>query len=87
LATYDIRSPRRLRATRHVIRGYAAGGQKSVYECFLSQGEKTRLSSQIEKILNREEDSFMLLRLDPRASVITLGIAAPPENPDFFYCG
>jgi hypothetical protein len=29
----------------------------------------------------------MLLRLDPRASVIARGIAVAPEDPPFFYHG
>jgi len=43
LAAYDISAPDRLRAMLYAVKGYATGGQKSVYECFLSQGERQEL--------------------------------------------
>jgi len=87
LAAYDISAPDRLRAMLYAVKGYATGGQKSVYECFLSQGERQELMTTIARIVEPDEDSFMLLRLDPRAKVIALGIAVPPEDPPFFYFG
>lgn len=38
-------------------------------------------------VLNLREDSFLLIRLDPRQRVHTLGLAIPPSNPDWFYVG
>ena len=87
LAAYDISAPRRLRAALYAVKDYATGGQKSVYECFLSQGERQELMTTIARVIDPSEDSFMLLRLDPRAKIVTLGIAVPPEDPPFFYFG
>lgn len=35
LAAYDVSDPKRLQQALHVLRDYATGGQKSVFECFL----------------------------------------------------
>ncbi len=87
LAAYDIGSPSRLRAALHAVKGHATGGQKSVYECFLSQGERQALLQTVARVIEMQEDSFLLLRLDPRAKMLALGVAVPPEDPPFFYFG
>jgi len=84
LACYDVREPRRLRAALHLVKGYATGGQKSVHECFLTDGEKADLLHDMAYVLE-EEDSFLLLRLDPRARVLTLGKAIEPADEPYFY--
>jgi CRISPR-associated protein Cas2 len=87
IAAYDVAHERRRRACLALARGYATGGQKSVYECFLSPGEKTALLHAISLIQDEAEDRFLLLRLDPRAAVFTLGIAEVPVDPQHFYIG
>jgi CRISPR-associated protein Cas2 len=87
IAAYDIRSPDRLREALHVMRGYSCGGQKSVFECFLTDAEKRDLLAEIESVMDASEDRFLLMRLDPRSRVRTLGIAVEPADPDFFYVG
>lgn len=87
LAAYDIADATRLRHALHAVKGYATGGQKSVFECFLSAGEQGSLLSEVRETVNLDEDAFLLLRLDPRAKVITLGIGVAPADPPFFYHG
>ncbi len=87
IAAYDICDPRRLREALHVLRGYACGGQKSVFECFLTAAEKRELLVGIRAVMDEGEDRFLLLRLDPRSRVQTLGIAVEPADPDFFFVG
>lgn len=87
LAAYDVADPRRLRASLHLVKAYATGGQKSVYEIFLSPAEKGHLLHDMAMVLDSGEDSFLLLRLDPRSRVHTLGIAPPPVDPPYFYFG
>jgi len=36
-------------------------------------------------VLQEDEDSFLLLRLDPRACVLTLGKALEPADSPYFY--
>ena len=87
VAAYDIRNPRRLRAVLRAVKAYATGGQKSAYECFLTEAERRALIDEVQAIIEHEEDTFLLLRLDRRACVHALGIASAPEDPPFFYYG
>ena len=87
LAAYDISNPVRLRKALKVLRNYATGGQKSVFECFLGDGEKVALLYEIGEVLDLDEDRFFLVRLDPRSKVQTLGIAIRPADPGVFYVG
>lgn len=85
LAAYDVADPRRLRAALELVKGYSTGGQKSVYECFLTAGGRARLLRGMALALEESEDSFFLLRLDPRARVIALGTAVEPVEAPYFY--
>jgi CRISPR-associated protein Cas2 len=85
LAAYDVADPRRLRAALELVKGYATGGQKSVHECFLTEGERTQLLREVARVLDEHEDSFLLLRLDPRARVLTLGRAVEPVEAPYFH--
>ncbi len=87
LAAYDISAPRRLHLMLKAVREYSTGGQKSAYECFLTESERDDLLSAVTEVMDREEDRFFLLRLDRRAKVATLGIAVRPADPDYFYLG
>lgn len=86
LAAYDVRDPKRLSAALHLVRSHATGGQKSVHELFLSVVEKAGLLLDMNQLLENE-DRFILLRLDARASVLTHGKANAPADPDYFYLG
>lgn len=86
IAAYDICDSKRLRNALRVVRAYASGGQKSVYECFLTPSEKNQLLDQIGAVI-AEEDRFFLLRLDRRCRVILLGKAVPPQDGSFYYVG
>ncbi|MDD4915972.1 MAG: CRISPR-associated endonuclease Cas2 [Methylococcales bacterium] len=87
LAAYDISCNRRLRKALRVLRGYASGGQKSVFECFLTQVEKAQLLAEIEDVINPDEDRFMLLKLVGVKHIRTLGKAVLPQDGSFFYVG
>jgi CRISPR-associated protein Cas2 len=87
LAAYDVNDPARLRASLDLIKGYATGGQKSAYECFLTPAEKAALLCDMTRVLETEADRFLLVGLDPRSRVFTLGVATVPVDPPFFYIG
>lgn len=87
IAAYDISDPRRLVRCLRVLRNYATGGQKSVFECYLSAAERQALLVEMGKAMNVGEDRFFLVRLDPRSRVQALGIAVPPFDLPFFYVG
>ncbi len=85
LAAYDVRDPGRLRRAHRVLRDYSTGGQKSVFECFLTERERKDLLRRVEGVMELEEDRFFLLPLDARAKTRTLGRGeAPSDAPVFF---
>lgn len=87
IAAYDISSARRLRAALKLVKEYATGGQKSAYECFLTPTERRDLLRELRAVIEPREDRVLLIRLDPRSRVHTLGIGEAPQDPPFFYCG
>jgi CRISPR-associated protein Cas2 len=87
LAAYDVSAPARLARALEVVRGYASGGQKSAYECWLTDREWWALNHGIAEIIDPAEDRFALFRLSPRRPLITLGVAEPPADPDLLYFG
>ncbi|MBP6719559.1 MAG: CRISPR-associated endonuclease Cas2 [Rhodoferax sp.] len=87
LGAYDISEPRRLTAALQLTRAYATGGQKSVHELYLTVAERTALIEDMSILMDLATDRFLLLRLDPRSRVHTLGKAVPPSDPDYFYVG
>jgi CRISPR-associated protein Cas2 len=87
IAAYDISDDRRLREALKILKGYAAGRQKSVFECFLTAAERKHLVYEIQALLDPVEDRFVLLRLEPRGKTRVRGKAVKPMDPPWFYVG
>ena len=87
IAAYDVSDAGRLREALKLLKGFASGRQKSVFECFLTEAEKRELLAGVRSVLDAHEDRFVLLRLDPRGKVRTLGKAVKPVDPPWFYVG
>jgi CRISPR-associated protein Cas2 len=87
IAAYDIADNGRLRDALKVLKGYATGRQKSVFECFLTAAERRTLLSQVRGVIDEEEDRFVLLRLEPRGTFRVRGKAVKPADPPWFYVG
>ena len=87
LAAYDVRNPLRLQEAVTVLKNYASGGQKSVFECFLSRWERRRLLDEVAEVLDLEVDSFVLVPLRRQTRPRPLGVAVEPVDPGFFYVG
>jgi CRISPR-associated protein Cas2 len=87
IAAYDISDDGRLRDALKILKGYASGRQKSVFECFLTASERETLLSQVRGVIDEEEDRFVLLRLETRGKFRVLGRAVKPVDPPWFYIG
>ncbi|WP_290652124.1 CRISPR-associated endonuclease Cas2 [Aquisalimonas sp.] len=87
LAAYDVRDHARLAQALRVIRGYASGGQKSAYECWLTPAERRALQREMAGVLDLAVDAFSVIPLELRRPLVTLGAAIKPADPDFFYFG
>ncbi len=78
LAAYDIAQPKRLRQFLKLLREFSGNGQKSVFECWLSISEKNELTERAYKLMEINEDRFILFLLHAQLPVITLGKAIAP---------
>lgn len=87
LACYDVTDDHRLRDALHVLRDYALGRQKSVFECPLETEEHDQLLARINRVLESSEDRFILLRLDRRSAMQAIGRGVVVEDGDIFYIG
>lgn len=87
LVAYDIGDDDRLRQALRTVREFALGGQKSVFECYLAPNERAVLRRRLTALIDPQADRFLILRLDPRGKVRTLGIARPPADTGWFYVG
>jgi CRISPR-associated protein Cas2 len=84
---YDITDDKRLNRVRYFLKGYSTGGQKSAYECFLTDGELNSVKRNIEGLILDAEDRVHIFQMDGRSTTHALGIAVQPKDPEYFYIG
>lgn len=65
LVCYDIADPKRLRQVFKTCKNYGDHLQFSVFECDLSEVEKTRFESELKDIILHTEDQVIFVRLGP----------------------
>jgi CRISPR-associated protein Cas2 len=87
LIAYDITHQKRLGRVRNILKEYSTGGQKSVYECYLTAAELRDISFFIHNLIDEEEDRVHIFTLDGRSRTHTLGVALQPKDPAYFYVG
>ena len=87
LIGYDIASSRRRRHALLAVKGHAVGGQKSLYECWLSKSELQNMLLKLNGLIDHDVDRVAVVRLNRLASVHTLGVAEAPSDGEYFYCG
>jgi CRISPR-associated protein Cas2 len=87
LVGYDISCHRQRRRALQAIKGNAIGGQKSLYECWLTSAELQTVMATLKGLMDPDTDRAVFVRLDTRATVHTLGKAVAPEDGEFFYLG
>lgn len=67
IVTYDIRDPKRLRKVFKLCKGYGMHLQYSVFECDLTEMEKTEMQSRLKIIINQNDDQVLFIDLGPAA--------------------
>jgi CRISPR-associated protein Cas2 len=87
LIAYDITNEKRLNRVRYLLKGYSTGGQKSVYECFLTEAELNYIYKHLKGLIAEDEDRIHIFTMDGRSKTHTLGIAVQPNDPEYFYIG
>lgn len=87
LIAYDITDDKRITRAREFLKGYSTGGQKSVYECYLTKGEFRTVSEELGRIIEEEDDRVHIFTMDGRSRTHALGIGIQPKDPVYFYIG
>lgn len=87
LYAYDLPDHRRRARLLEMSQRFAVGGQRSVYECWWSPAEAAAVREFTRGAIDADDDAVLVLRLDPRATVRTLGRGTPPSDPDIFIFG
>ncbi|HLA34218.1 MAG TPA: CRISPR-associated endonuclease Cas2 [Rhodocyclaceae bacterium] len=75
LVAYDVCDPRRLHRVCKFLQGYRVGGQKSVFECWVTPGELKELRQGVEARMKPGQDRLHILALDPRMKPKCYGLA------------
>lgn len=84
---YDITEDNRLNRVRTFLKGYSTGGQKSVYECFLTESELNHIAEELRYMIDEDQDRIHIFQVDRRAKIYSLGIAVLPKDPSYFFIG
>lgn len=87
IASYDITQNKRRRKVHAAIKQVATGGQKSAYECYVSDKERNDLFRICTSIVDQTDDRFALLPIEMTSEPILCGTAIAPIDPEFFYVG
>ena len=87
LICYDIRHPSRQRRVLKTIRGNAVDGQRSAYECQVTDAELASLVHSIAFEIDAREDQVGFLEIDSARKTRVAGKASPPQSPIYFYAG
>lgn len=76
LVAYDIRDARRLRAVHKIMRAHGISFQYSVFICDLTPVQRFALLQELERAIDRREDS-----------VAAVELGDPSDNARFTYLG
>lgn len=77
LVAYDVHNPRRLRRVCKYLTGFKVGGQKSVYECWVTPAELRTMREELDQLMDCAEDRLHIVALDPRMRMRCFGVAQP----------
>ena len=75
LVAYDVCNPRRLHKVCRYLTGYKVGGQKSVFEVWVTPAELEHIRADLNTLMDPVEDRLQILALDPRMTPRCFGRA------------
>ena len=83
LIAYDVCERHRLQKVCRYLTGYKVGGQKSVFEVWVTDAELRRIRADLNGLMDPAEDRLHILALDPRMKVRCMGRANSFEQTFF----
>jgi len=86
LLAYDITCDRRRALAFKAVRGFGVDAQLSVHECQFTPGERREMWRRLTALIGKD-DKLLLLILDPRARMETLGTPRVALEPHLHYIG
>ena len=75
LIAYDIADPKRLYRTHKKVEAYAIGGQKSFYECWLTEHEMAKFKQEISALIEACDDRLFIFRIPDNLEPMLFGKA------------
>lgn len=83
LVAYDIADHKRLAKVHRYLLGWKVGGQKSFYECWLTQAELGTVMRELGERIDPDNDRVHIFQLDERMRPKCYGVASPPPAQAF----
>ncbi|WP_315783301.1 MULTISPECIES: CRISPR-associated endonuclease Cas2 [unclassified Bradyrhizobium] len=87
LLAYDIVCDRRRARALEAVRGFGVDAQLSFHECRFTPAERREMWRRLTALLDADEDRLLLLVLDPRARIESLGTPRVTLDPQLHYIG
>lgn len=78
IISYDVIDPKRLYRTRKIVRSYAIAGQKSFYECWLTETEFKEFQYKLRRVIENQEDYLFIFQLTQHTTPLLFGKATLP---------
>lgn len=75
LVAYDIADAKRLYRVHKKVETYAIGGQKSFYECWLTEHELARFKAELNDLMVSGEDRLIIFQLRNDTEPMLFGVA------------
>jgi len=73
IIAYDISRNKLRYRVRKILKEWRLGGQKSVFECRLSQGEAEELFMQLGQVMDLGTDHLLMAWVEPRRKILGRG--------------
>lgn len=83
LVAYDISDRKRLARVHRYMLGWKVGGQKSLYECWLTQAELQEVMRSLAVLIDPGVDRVHIFQLDARMVPRCYGVATSSRNQNF----
>ena len=75
LLAYDISDHKRLYQAHKKVEAFAIGGQKSFYECWLTEHEMSKFKSEVNNLIEPFDDRVFIFRVPDNVEPMLFGKA------------
>lgn len=83
LVAYDIANSKRLHLAHKKVEAFAIGGQKSFYECWLTEHEMIAFQQDVNALIDASDDRVFIFRIPNSIEPLLFGKATLQSNSPF----